>query len=78
MLREITVCSACKRASCFYGIFYCEEARTAGLIRMAVSELRKLKLEHSSYWSKETVERHTVGSKRARLPCLTRRGDERL
>lgn len=58
-VRTITVCAECKRATCWWGLFYCDKYREAGLVEMTVAELRKLKLEHPSYWTKESVERHT-------------------
>lgn len=48
--RVITVCSACQRASCWQGKFYCESYKTAGTVRLTVGELRRLKVEHPDYW----------------------------
>lgn len=48
--RLVTVCASCKQASCWQGIFYCENYKTAGIVDMPISELKKLKLEHPSYW----------------------------
>ncbi len=31
-LEMVTVCSACRRESCWQGIFYCENYRTAGTV----------------------------------------------
>lgn len=46
----ITVCDKCLQASCWQGIFMCDEAQTAGIIQKTRKELRKLKREHPSYW----------------------------
>lgn len=46
----VTVCDKCLMASCWHGIFMCDKAQTAGTVNKPVSELRKLKLEHPSYW----------------------------
>lgn len=48
--RLVTVCSACFRASCWHGEFYCSEYRIAGTVEKTVRELKKLNLEHSCYW----------------------------
>jgi acyl-coenzyme A thioesterase PaaI-like protein len=49
----ITVCDACLQASCWQGIFYCQEFKTAGTIDLSVNRLRKLKREHPCYWDKD-------------------------
>ena len=46
----VTVCSACKRASCWHGRWQCADARLAGKKEMTVGELRRLRLEHEAYW----------------------------
>jgi hypothetical protein len=58
-MRKITVCSACKRATCWWGIFYCDEYKTAGTVEMSIDKLRRLKLEHPSWWTRKSVEKHT-------------------
>lgn len=56
---EVTVCDKCFTAACWQGVFMCEESRDAGIVRMPVSYLKKLGLEHSDYWKfKEGVEFH--------------------
>ena len=52
--RLVTVCSACLCASCWQGIFYCQDYKTAGTMRLPVSELHALGREHPDYW-RETV-----------------------
>jgi hypothetical protein len=47
---RVTVCDNCLQASCWQGIFMCDEARDAGVVVKTVAELRKLKLENESYW----------------------------
>lgn len=46
----ITVCADCDRASCWQGLFFCDNARMAGIHEMPVKELRRMRLEHSDYW----------------------------
>jgi len=46
----VTVCSACLRASCFQGMFYCDKYRHAGTEMKTRSELERLGLEDSGYW----------------------------
>lgn len=46
----IKVCDSCLQASCWHGVFMCDEASEAGTIDKTVGELKKLKLEHPSYW----------------------------
>ncbi|MGD0968652.1 MAG: hypothetical protein ABR949_10225 [Candidatus Aquilonibacter sp.] len=51
MSPKVTVCDACLCASCWQGVFYCGQYRTAGTKQMTVTALRRLKREHESYWS---------------------------
>ena len=53
--RLVTVCDACLQASCWQGIFYCNDYETAGTVDKTVAELRKLALEHPSYWDEENA-----------------------
>lgn len=53
--RFIEVCDKCSRASCWYGEFMCDESRHAGTKLVRKSALRKLKLEHFSYWSNKKL-----------------------
>lgn len=46
----IAVCDKCLCASCWAGIYMCEESRGAGVIKVAVAELRKLKRESPNWW----------------------------
>ncbi len=46
----ITVCDKCLQASCWQGIFMCDEAQMAGIVQKTREELRKLNREHPSYW----------------------------
>jgi len=46
----VTVCDKCLMASCWQGVFYCEEYKNAGITEKSVGELRKLGLESSTYW----------------------------
>lgn len=54
--RLVTVCDACHMASCWRGLFYCDDYRSAGTVDMPISELRKLDLEHSDYWKDEDAD----------------------
>jgi len=60
--RLITVCDACLCASCWHGIFLCEDYQTAGTVQKTPRELRKLDREHPSYYSRAEVERHAGGT----------------
>lgn len=46
----ITVCSACLRASCWQGAFYCEQYKTAGTVEKTREQLERLNLESPHYW----------------------------
>ena len=46
----ITVCDSCHQASCWQAIFMCQNSTYAGTVQMTVGELRKLNIEHPSYW----------------------------
>lgn len=45
----ITVCDACKRASCWQGIFMCEQSRGAGTVEMRRDASVALDYEHPVY-----------------------------
>lgn len=47
---KITVCDHCLQASCWQGIFYCDEFKTAGTTQKTRRELITLNREHPSYW----------------------------
>ena len=47
---KVTVCDACLQASCWQGIFMCDEARDAGIVVKTVAELKQLDREHPDYW----------------------------
>jgi hypothetical protein len=49
----ITVCAECLRASCWQGIFYCEDFKWANITRKTVEELNRLNLEHPDYWKND-------------------------
>jgi hypothetical protein len=59
----ITVCAACLQASCWQGIFMCQESQGANVIQRTRRELRALKLEHPCYWKtdKELCEASAEG-----------------
>lgn len=58
---EVIVCAACQRATCWHGTFMCDESKWADITTLPVSELRKLKLEHPSYWTKEYYDKNVLG-----------------
>ena len=45
----ITVCDKCFTASCWQGIYMCQESQNAGTIQKTRAELIGLNLEHQSY-----------------------------
>lgn len=51
--REVTVCDKCLRACCWQGKIYCEDYKTAGTTVKTVKQLKKLHLEHPSYWENQ-------------------------
>jgi hypothetical protein len=46
----ITVCDKCLQASCWQGVFYCDDYKTAGTVQKTRRELLELNREHPSYW----------------------------
>ena len=48
--RKVTVCDKCLKASCWQGVYMCNDTCNAGIIEKTIKELKKLKLENSSYW----------------------------
>lgn len=46
----ITVCAACLKASCWQGLFFCDQHKEAGTVEMTIEELQSLNLEHPGYW----------------------------
>jgi hypothetical protein len=50
----ITVCSACLQASCWQGIFYCDDYKTAGTVEKTRADLEALALESSDYWTRDS------------------------
>ena len=57
--RKVTVCGHCFMASCWHGVFMCDESRNAGTIEKDADELDKLQLEHPSYYSEENITKVT-------------------
>ena len=53
--RMVTVCDKCLQASCWHGIFMCDEARYAGTVEMPVSELLRLGHQSQPATAKTTV-----------------------
>jgi hypothetical protein len=48
----VLVCSHCLKASCWQGIFYCEQYKSAGIVYKTRTELIALNREDPSYWEK--------------------------
>lgn len=53
-VEKVTVCSSCLRATCWQGMFMCDESRYASTVEKDVQELAELNLEHPSYWCPNT------------------------
>lgn len=53
----ITVCAACLCASCWQGIFMCQQSKTADIVEKTREELIALNREHPDYWEPDTAER---------------------
>lgn len=49
--RNVTVCAACLRASCWHGVFLCDQSQTASTIRVSRTMLNKLGREHPDNYS---------------------------
>lgn len=47
----VTVCEACRRASCWQGKLYCEDYRDAGTAQETRGALAMLNLESKHYWT---------------------------
>jgi len=52
-VKVVTVCDHCLQASCWQGIFMCDEAKSAGTVEMTIRELRALSKEHESFWTSD-------------------------
>jgi hypothetical protein len=50
MDRQITVCASCLQASCWQGIFMCDEAECSDIIELPISKLIELDLENPRFW----------------------------
>lgn len=46
---KILVCDKCLCASCWMGLYFCDEYKIAGVIEKSKKELLKLNLEHPEY-----------------------------
>ena len=47
---KITVCDNCLQASCWQGVFMCQESQTAGTVQKTRLELAVLELESPEWW----------------------------
>lgn len=48
---HVTVCAACRCASCWHGDALCQASRSADTTEVLASELRRERREHPSYFS---------------------------
>jgi epoxyqueuosine reductase QueG len=48
--QTVTVCDKCLKASCWQGIFMCDDSAFADITEKSVGELEELNLEHQRYW----------------------------
>lgn len=53
MADTVTVCDNCLQASCWQGVFMCQDSRTAGTVEKTREELTALDLEHPSWWDQD-------------------------
>lgn len=53
----VTVCAACRCASCWHGEFLCEKAQNAGTVEVLASVLAAEKNEHRHHFSRRNVMR---------------------
>jgi hypothetical protein len=54
--QEIWVCAACRQASCWAGIFYCDEYKTANIVKVRKGDIVKEKREHRCWLDREEVQ----------------------
>ena len=55
-LDYVLVCDNCLQASCWQGMFMCEESRYAGTVEKTIDELKILALEHPCWWDEKSYE----------------------
>lgn len=48
--KKIQVCNNCLMASCWQGLYMCDDSRCAGTEYKTKVQLKKLGLEHPDYW----------------------------
>lgn len=51
--RKVTVCDRCLQASCWQGVFMCDDARSAGTREVSVVQLALLHREAPDYWFRD-------------------------
>ena len=51
----ITVCASCLCASCWHGEFYCEDYKTANLVKKTRAELVSADREHPDHFSPDKL-----------------------
>lgn len=49
----VTVCANCFKASCWQGIFMCDDAKYANVTECPKEKLVEMGLEHPEYWEVE-------------------------
>lgn len=64
--RKVTVCDRCLQASCWQGVFMCDDAKAAGTREVSIVQLALLRHEASDYWFRDpdtgTVDTEAVRS----------------
>lgn len=55
----VVVCDTCYKASCWHGVFMCQDSDISGIVNVPRGLLRALDLEHESYFSDEELLKHT-------------------
>ena len=59
-MRLVTVCASCCRASCWQGLFFCDDYMSAGTVELPISKLLELGLEDPSYWGGSEPRKYTL------------------
>jgi hypothetical protein len=50
LMRPVTVCDACRCASCWQAKFFCDNAKMAGTVDLPLGTLMQERRENESYW----------------------------
>ena len=66
----VTVCDHCMQASCWQGVFHCDDYQTAGTVEKTIDELRELGLESPTYWYPPETWDPPLGDEMSKTICL--------